>query len=53
MSDCRAAAEEKQLCDKVMEDGGGRRADVFFCFLMGFNPISESYLTNPNINNRE
>jgi hypothetical protein len=45
------AAEEKQLCNKVMENGGGRRARMFsfFCFLMGLNPTLESYLANPII----
>ncbi len=46
-SNCRAAAEEKQLHDKAMEDGGRRWAGrggvfIFFCLNPTFNPPLES-----------
>lgn len=37
-SNCCAAAKEKQLCNKVIEDGGERWVGMFF--LAGLNPTS-------------
>ncbi len=56
-SDCCAEAEEKQLHDKAMEDGGrqwaGRRragCSLFFLFLAGLNPTFNPTFYNPTIN---
>jgi hypothetical protein len=56
-SDCCAVAEEKQLRDKGMEDGGRRRAgqrgagcSFSFLFLAGMNPTFNPTLYNPTKN---
>jgi hypothetical protein len=45
-SNCRVVAEETQLCNKVMENGGGRQAAgcIHFFFLGGVESYLESYL---------
>ncbi len=46
-----AAAEEKQLRNEAMEDGGRRQVGVFiFSFLGGVKSYLDSYLANPIIN---